>query len=152
MARVSAILFSLSLLIIRSSAQETNRAPSVSGPHEWLGWLRSPYQGRSVNPVDTNNSPRIYELLHADIFDLGFLQGSTVSIGGRYPVYEAGIQLPLPIRNRVAQADLTRDLLAKRSYETRQIQLENQVALEIDAAAIALRRSRAAYDAAARAR
>ncbi len=70
----------------------------------------------------------------------------------RYPLYEAGIQLSLPIRNRVAQADLTRDLLAKRTYQTQLIQLQNQVALEIDAATIALRRSRAAYDAAVRAR
>src|SRR6202012_2126359 len=33
----------------------------------------------------------------------------------RYPGYEVGIQLTLPLRNRVAQADLTRDLLQRRS-------------------------------------
>jgi outer membrane protein TolC len=34
----------------------------------------------------------------------------------RYPSYEVGIQLNLPIRNRVASADLTRDLLQRRAY------------------------------------
>jgi outer membrane protein TolC len=68
----------------------------------------------------------------------------------RYPTYEVGIQLNLPLRNRVAQADATRDELALRSYQTQRMQVRNQAALEIDAAAIALRRARAAYDAAVR--
>ncbi len=70
----------------------------------------------------------------------------------RFPAYEVGIQLNLPLRNRVAQADATRDELAVRTYQTRVIEMKNQAALEIDAAAIALRRARAAYDAAVRTR
>ncbi|HEY3825116.1 MAG TPA: TolC family protein [Bryobacteraceae bacterium] len=70
----------------------------------------------------------------------------------RYPTYEIGIQLNLPLRNRVSQADATRDELALRTSQTQRIQLQNQVALEIDSAAIALRRARAAYDAAVRTR
>ncbi len=70
----------------------------------------------------------------------------------KYPTYAVGIQLNLPVRNRVAQADLVRDELQLRTTQTRMIQLQNRVALEIDAATIALRRARAAYDAAVRTR
>ena len=73
-------------------------------------------------------------------------------LSSRYPTYEVGIQLNLPIRNRIAEADMTRDLLQRRSFQTQLIQLQNQVALEIDAAAIALRRARSAYEAAVRTR
>jgi outer membrane protein TolC len=70
----------------------------------------------------------------------------------RYSTYEVGIQLNLPLRNRIAQADVVRDELQLRTYQTRLIQLQNRVALEIDAAMIALRRARAAYQAAVRTR
>jgi outer membrane protein TolC len=70
----------------------------------------------------------------------------------KYPTYQIGIQLNLPIRNRIAQADLTRDLLSQRAYQTELIQIRNQAALEIDAATIALRRARSAYEAAVRTR
>lgn len=70
----------------------------------------------------------------------------------KYPSYEVGVQLTLPLRNRVTQADLTRDLLQKRAYQTQLIQLQNQAALEIDTATIAVRRARSAYEAAVRTR
>jgi outer membrane protein TolC len=52
----------------------------------------------------------------------------------------------------VAQADLTRDLLQKRAFQTQLISLQNQVALEIDSAMITLHRACAAYEAAVRTR
>jgi outer membrane protein TolC len=70
----------------------------------------------------------------------------------RYPSWSVGIQLNFPLRNRVAQADLTRDLLQRRAFQTQLIAVQNQAALEIDSAMIALRRARAAYDAAVRTR
>jgi outer membrane protein TolC len=70
----------------------------------------------------------------------------------RYPTYEVGIQLNLPIRNRTAQADVVRDELQLRTYQTRYLQLQRQAALEIEDAVIALWRSRVAHQAAARAR
>jgi outer membrane protein len=73
-------------------------------------------------------------------------------LSSKYPTYEIGIQLSLPLRNRVAQADLTRDLLQKRAFQTQLISLQNQAALEIDSSMIALRRARAAYEAAVRTR
>jgi outer membrane protein len=72
--------------------------------------------------------------------------------GVRYPTYSVGLQLMLPIRNRVAQADIARDELQVHQTEIRQRQIDNQVRLEVEAALIALRRSRAAYEAAAQSR
>jgi outer membrane protein TolC len=65
-----------------------------------------------------------------------------------YPTYGVGIQLTLPLRNRVAQADYTRDTLQLRQTQIRRQQLENQARLEVEDALIALERSRAAYAAA----
>jgi outer membrane protein len=64
-----------------------------------------------------------------------------------YPSYSVGINLTLPIRNRVAQADLARDELQLRQSQVRTKQLENQIRLEVEDALIALQRTRAAYDA-----
>jgi len=68
----------------------------------------------------------------------------------RYPTYEVGIQLNFPLRNRVAQADATRDELSLRASEARVLMIQNQAELEAEAALIALKRARSSYDAAAR--
>jgi outer membrane protein TolC len=65
-----------------------------------------------------------------------------------YPTYSVGINLTLPLRNRIAQADLARDELQLRQTRVRGQQLENQIRVEVEDALIALRRTRAAYDAA----
>jgi outer membrane protein TolC len=65
-----------------------------------------------------------------------------------YPTYGVGLQLNLPLRNRVAQADIVRDELQLRQTQIRRQQLENQVRLEVEDALIALGRYRAAYQAA----
>lgn len=73
-------------------------------------------------------------------------------LSGKYPTYEAGIQLNLPLRNRVAQADMTRDQLALRAAQTARLNVENHAAVEIQTAMLAVQRSRAAYQAAVRTR
>ncbi len=65
-----------------------------------------------------------------------------------FPTYGIGLQLTLPLRNRVAQSDAIRDELELRQAEVRRQQLENQVRLEVEDAVIGLERSRAAYEAA----
>jgi outer membrane protein len=67
---------------------------------------------------------------------------------GTYPTYSVGINLTLPIRNRVAQADMARDELQVRQTQVRLKQLENQIRAEVEDALIALQRTRAAYEAA----
>jgi outer membrane protein len=65
-----------------------------------------------------------------------------------YPSYGVGLQLTLPLRNRVAQADAVRDELQVRQAQVRHQQLQDQVRLEVADAEESLRQARAAYDAA----
>ncbi len=70
----------------------------------------------------------------------------------KYPTYGVGLQVSLPLRNRVAEADLARDQLQMKQSQIRLTQAENQARLEVEDATIAMRRARAAYDSATRAR
>jgi outer membrane protein TolC len=63
-----------------------------------------------------------------------------------------GINLSLPIHNRIAQADVVRDQLQVRQSQVRIRQIENQIRLEVEDALIALERTRSAYLAAAETR
>ena len=67
-------------------------------------------------------------------------------------LYEAGVQVNVPLRNRVAQADAARDEIQLRQMQGRLQQLENQVRDEIENALTALQVGRAAYVAAVRSR
>lgn len=69
-----------------------------------------------------------------------------------YPSYAVGLQLTLPLRNRVAQADAIRDELQVRQAQVRQQQLQDQVRLEVADAEESLLQARAAYQAAVEAR
>ncbi|MBV8819099.1 MAG: TolC family protein, partial [Acidobacteriaceae bacterium] len=84
--------------------------------------------------------------------DLGSIGGYGTAFGQLFtrqnPTYGVGIQLNLPLRNRIAQADMERDQLQFRQAQASQAQLRNQAELEVDDALIAVRRARAAYDAA----
>lgn len=69
-----------------------------------------------------------------------------------FPDYGVGVQLNIPVRNRVAQADYARDTLALRQQEIRLRQLNKQVHVEIENARIALEQAQAAVEAAQRER
>jgi len=69
-----------------------------------------------------------------------------------YPTYGIGLQVTLPIRNRIAEADLARDELQVKQSQVRAQQLQNQARLEVEDAVIAMRRARAYFDAAVQAR
>jgi outer membrane protein TolC len=69
-----------------------------------------------------------------------------------FPTYSVGLQLTLPLRNRVAQADAVRDELQVRQTQLRRQQFEDQVRLEVADAYVALRQARAAYEAAVQSR
>lgn len=70
----------------------------------------------------------------------------------KYPTYGIGVQLNLPIHNRIAEGDLARDEIQVKQWEIRTRQLENQARLEIEDALIAMRRARASAEAATQAR
>ena len=69
-----------------------------------------------------------------------------------YPTYGIGVQLTLPIHNRIAEADLARDELQLKQSRIRVQQLQNQASLEVEDALIAMRRARASWEAAVQAR
>jgi outer membrane protein TolC len=64
------------------------------------------------------------------------------------PTYAIGLNLTLPLRNRVAQADEARDELQLRQVQIRERQFRNQVQLEVQDAVIAMRRAMGAFEAA----
>ena len=53
-------------------------------------------------------------------------------------IYQGGLQLSLPLRNRIAQADAARDGLQLRQAQSRETKLQNDVRQQIESAAIAL--------------
>jgi len=69
-----------------------------------------------------------------------------------YPTYGIGLQVTLPIHNRIAEADLARDELQVKQSQIRVQQLQNQASLEVEDALIAMRRARASSEAAVQAR
>jgi outer membrane protein len=69
-----------------------------------------------------------------------------------FPTYSVGLQLTLPLRNRVAQADAVRDELQVRQTQVRRQQFEDQVRLEVADAYVAMQQTRAAYEAAVQSR
>ncbi len=82
----------------------------------------------------------------ADPFFLGGYSNALGQIFSRnFPNYAIGLQLNIPLRNRVAQADVIRDELQVRQTEVRLRQLENQVRLEVENALVVLDRARASY-------
>ncbi len=70
----------------------------------------------------------------------------------KFPTYGIGLQVTLPIRNRIAEADLARDEIQLRQSQIRLRQLQNQARLEVEDALIAMRRARSSYEAAVQAR
>lgn len=73
-------------------------------------------------------------------FALGGLRVSTI--------YQAGIQLNLPLRNRVAESDAARDLMQVRQVRARTEKLAERIRQDIENAQIAVETSFAAYQAA----
>ena len=69
-----------------------------------------------------------------------------------YPTYGIGVQVTLPIHNRIAEADLARDELQLKQSQIRVQQLQNQASLEVEDALIAMRRARSSWEAAVQAR
>jgi outer membrane protein len=66
----------------------------------------------------------------------------------KYPTYGIGLNFNLPIRNRIAQADLARDEIQVRRTQIRVEQLRKQAQLEVEDALVAMRRARSSYEAA----
>jgi outer membrane protein len=60
-------------------------------------------------------------------------------------IYQGGVQVTLPLRNRIAQADAARDTLQLRQAQVRTAKLENDVRQQIENAAVALENAHQTY-------
>jgi len=67
-------------------------------------------------------------------------------------IYQAGVQLNLPLRNRIAQADAERDAIQLRQAQGRTAKLENDIRQQIENSSIALETAHQAYAAAVESR
>ncbi len=63
-------------------------------------------------------------------------------------IYQAGVQLTLPLRNRVAQADAARDMAQVRQVQARTEKLAQGVRQDVETAVVALQTADASYRAA----
>jgi outer membrane protein len=104
--------------------------------------LYAPTPGGPTNPLQ-NIEPRL----------VGGLGGVWSQLLSRsFPDYALGFQLSIPLRNRAARADITRDQLSLRQSEIRQRQELNQIRVDVQNAVIGLQQSRARHQAAQKAR
>jgi outer membrane protein TolC len=80
--------------------------------------------------------------------------GTAVSdaLHGDFPDYGVGLSIQIPIRNRVAQAEMDRALVEQRQAQTRYQRTVNTIIVEVRNAQIALEQSRARIDAAVQGR
>jgi outer membrane protein len=98
-------------------------------------------RGASEQSYDTlGTPPATAQLTVPTSLALGGLRTSTI--------YQAGVQVTLPLRNRVAQADAARDAVQLRQVQARTEKLGAQIRQEIENAVIALQTAQAAYKAA----
>jgi outer membrane protein TolC len=85
-----------------------------------------------------------------------FLNGYGGALGQilsrEYPTYGVGLQVSIPLHNRIAEADLARDEIQVKQSQIRLQQFENQARLEVEDALIAMRRARSSSEAAEQAR
>jgi outer membrane protein len=101
-------------------------------------------RGSSLVPYETIGSPGTGMVTVPPGLTQGGLALSTI--------YQGGIQLNLPLRNRIAQADSGRDALQLRQAQGRTAKLENDIRQQIENAAIAVENAHQAYAAAVESR
>ncbi|HME08592.1 MAG TPA: TolC family protein [Bryobacteraceae bacterium] len=100
----------------------------------------------NVNPVAAALTPG------SALYPGGFGTALGQIFKNNFPTYSVGLQLNLPLRNRVAQADAARDELQVRQSQVRRQQFEDQVRLEVADAYVAMQQARAVYEAAVQSR
>ena len=94
-------------------------------------------RGSSLVPYQTLGSTGTGQIQPPTALTQGGLRLSTI--------YQGGIQLNLPLRNRIAQADAARDGIQLRRSEARTLKLENDIRQQIENAAVALENAHEAY-------
>jgi len=101
-------------------------------------------RGTTEQAFDTLGSPGTGAPTVPQNLALGSLRTSTI--------YQAGVQLTLPLRNRVATADAARDAVQLRQSQAHTEKLAAQAREEIEAAIVAVQTAEAGYRAASKSR
>ncbi len=119
---------------IQASASRNNVLPQLNlyGNVQTRGSSEQPYEQQGTPGTGV---PTIPQQLAT-----GGLRVSTI--------YQAGVQLTLPLRNRVAEADAARDLVQMRQVQSRTEKLAQGVRQDVEMAVVALQTADAAYRAA----
>jgi outer membrane protein TolC len=101
-------------------------------------------RGSLIVPYETLGSPGTGAVVPPP----GLTQGATALS----TIYQGGVQLNMPLRNRIAQADAARDAIQLRQAQGRSTRLENDIRQQIENAAIAVENAHQAYAAAVESR
>jgi outer membrane protein TolC len=126
-------------------ADEVSLKGSRNGVLPNLGiYANAQTRGSSLVPYQVLGSPGTGEVTVPASITEGGLRLSTI--------YQGGVQLNLPLRNRIAQADAARDAIQLRQAESRRLKMEDEIRAEVENAAIALETAQQAYQAAVESR
>ena len=101
-------------------------------------------RGSSEQPYETLGSSGTGLATTPEELQTGGLKLSTI--------YQAGVQLTLPLRNRVAASDAARDPIQLRQVQARTEKMSAQVREDVETAVVALQTAQAAYVAASQSR
>jgi outer membrane protein len=101
-------------------------------------------RGASEQPYEQLGSPGTGLPTTPQDLALGGLRVSTI--------YQGGLQLTLPLRNRVAEADAARDAVQLRQVQARTEKMAQQVREDVETAVVALQTAQAAYESASQSR
>jgi outer membrane protein len=123
---------------ISASASRNNARPQVNI------FANAETRGASEQPYETLGSPGTGVPITPTELALGGLKVSTI--------YQAGVQLTLPLRNRVAESDAVRDQVQLREVQIRTEKLSQQIREDVETAVVALQTAQAAYEAATQSR
>jgi outer membrane protein len=150
----NALLPSLTLSAQYSSVGLAGDAP-IKGTSTLAANPLLPILDVNGNPVFVNGVPIFEPEQRTPVIGTsqqGFPTAQSQIFHNRFPDYLAQLTLSLPLRNRSAQADSARAILAERQEETVLQQLKNAALLDVRNTYIALTQDRAQVDAASEAR
>jgi outer membrane protein len=123
---------------ISASASRNNARPQVNI------FANAETRGANEQPYETLGSPGTGAPITPTELAVGGLKVSTI--------YQAGLQLTLPLRNRVAESDAARDEVQLREVQSRTEKLSQQIREDVETAVVALQTAQAAYEAATQSR
>jgi outer membrane protein len=129
----------------------------ITGSNTTAGTQIVGANGQPVTVLDMNGVPvEVFEPNTAAVTNgvshQGFGNAQSQIFHNQFPDYLIGVNLQIPIRNRVAQATNQHAVLAQRQIEAQFLQLKNAALLDVRNAYIALTQDRAQVQAASKAR